>query len=122
MRQLFYYKIRQKFITKCVRFFIAKCDSYYKLRVLLQNATVITNCEFYYKMRQLLQNATFITNCDSTTAHSIFCFFLFSNIMTHCKHYLKLFYVTFVFIKEKNNHNKKKGSPNLTEVRCGILN
>ena len=55
MRQLFYYKIRQKFITKCVSF-------------LLQNATV--NC---YKIRQLLkiatillENATFITNCDST--------------------------------------------------------
>ena len=61
MRQLFYYKLRQKFITKCVRFFITKCDSfttkcdrYYQLR------------QFYYKMRQLLQNATFITNCDST--------------------------------------------------------
>ena len=39
---------------KCVRFFITKCDSYYKLR------------RFYYKMRQVLQNATFITNCDST--------------------------------------------------------
>ena len=54
-------KKRQKFITKSVRFFIAKCDSfitkcdsYYKLR------------RFYYKMRQLLQNATFITNCYST--------------------------------------------------------
>ena len=41
MQQLFYYKMRQKFITKYVSF-------------LLQNATV------------LLQNATFITNCDST--------------------------------------------------------
>ena len=48
-------------ITKCVRFFITKCDSfitkcnrYYKLR------------RFYYKMWQLLRNATFITNCDST--------------------------------------------------------
>ena len=54
MRQLFYYKMREKFITKCVRFFITKCDSCYKLR------------QLYYKMRQLLQNATFITNCDST--------------------------------------------------------
>ena len=49
-----YYKMRQKFITKRVRFFITKCDNYYKMR------------RFYYKMRQLLQNATFITNCDST--------------------------------------------------------
>ena len=61
MRQLFYYTIQHKFITKCVRFFITKCDSfvtkcdsYYKLR------------QFYYKLRQSLQNATFITNCDST--------------------------------------------------------
>ena len=61
MRQQIYYKMRQKFITKCVRFFITKCDnfiticdSYYKLR------------QFYYKMRQLLQNATFIINCNST--------------------------------------------------------
>ena len=59
--KLFYYKMRQKFITKCVRFYITKCDSfnikcdsYYKLR------------RFYYKMQQLLQNATFMTNCDST--------------------------------------------------------
>ena len=44
------YKIRQKFITKYVRFFITKCDS-------------------YYKMRQLLRNATFITNCNSTSTY-----------------------------------------------------
>ena len=53
MRQLFYYKMRQKFITRCDSF-ITKYDSYNKLR------------RFYYKMPQLLQNATFITNCDST--------------------------------------------------------
>ena len=48
-------------ITKCVWFFITKCDSF------------ITKCNTYYKiprfcykMRQLLENATFITNCDST--------------------------------------------------------
>ena len=33
MRQLFYYEMRQKFITKFVRFFITKCDS------------LITNCD-----------------------------------------------------------------------------
>ena len=32
--------MRQEFITKCVRFFITKCDSYYKMRRLLQIATV----------------------------------------------------------------------------------
>ena len=29
---------------------------YYKMRQLLQNATVITKCDRYYKMRHLLQN------------------------------------------------------------------
>ena len=28
---------------------------------LLQNATVVTKCDSYYKMRQVLQNATSIT-------------------------------------------------------------
>ena len=28
MRQLFYYKMQQKSITKCVRFFITKCNSF----------------------------------------------------------------------------------------------
>ena len=53
--------MRQKFITKYVRFFITKCDSfitkcnsYFKLR------------RFYYKIRQLLQNVMFITNWHST--------------------------------------------------------
>ena len=61
MWQLFDYKVRQKSITKCKRFFIKKydnfiaiCDSYYKLK------------QFYDKMRLLYQNMTFITNCDST--------------------------------------------------------
>ena len=43
MRELFYYKIRQKFIANASGF-------------LLQNATVITNRDdFNYKMRHLLQ-------------------------------------------------------------------
>ena len=61
MWQLFYFKMRQKFITKCPRFvitkcdsFIRNCDSYYKMRW------------FYYKMRQSLQNASFITKCVGT--------------------------------------------------------
>ena len=68
MRQLFDYKIRQKFITKCLSFFITKCDSfitkcdsYYKLR------------QLYYKMRRLLQNATFITNYDSIVSFLWIC-------------------------------------------------
>ena len=61
MQQLFYYKMRKKFITKCIRVFITKfnsfitkCDIYYKTQ------------QFYYKMRQLLQNARSSKNCDST--------------------------------------------------------
>ena len=49
----------QKFITKCVKFFIAKRDSFNTVckpllqnaSILLQNGTVITNCAVYYKMR-----------------------------------------------------------------------
>ena len=45
--------MRQKFITKCVRVFITKCDSFIKnTTVLLQNATVIPRCDVYYKLRQ----------------------------------------------------------------------
>ena len=51
--------MRQKLIAKFDRFFIIKCDS------LLQNATVttkcdnfITKCDSYYKMRRLLQITT----------------------------------------------------------------
>ena len=54
-------KCNSYFITKCVRCFIkkydsfiTKCDSYYKIS------------QFYYKMWQLLQNATFIANCVGT--------------------------------------------------------
>ena len=51
MRQLFYYKIRQNVITKCVRFFITKCDSFI-------TKCKITKCNNYYKTRRLLQIAT----------------------------------------------------------------
>ena len=49
----FYYKMRKLFYTKCDKFFVTKCDSF------------ITNCDnfvkkfdSYYKMRRLLQIAT----------------------------------------------------------------
>ena len=52
----YYYKMRQKFITKCVRFL------WQNATVLLQNATVVTNCDdfitkfdVYYKLRQYIQ-------------------------------------------------------------------
>ena len=42
----FYYKVRWSVITKYDSFFITKCDSYYKV------------WQFYYKVRRLLQSAT----------------------------------------------------------------
>ena len=39
MRQLFYYKMRQKFITKCGDS-VTICDSFYKMQRSLQNAWV----------------------------------------------------------------------------------
>ena len=45
MRQLFYYKMQQKFKTKS-GYFITKYDSYYKMRRLLQIATVQMFCIF----------------------------------------------------------------------------
>ena len=95
MRQLFYYKMRQKFTTKSVSFFIrrcdsfiTKCDSYYKLR------------QLYYEMRQLLQNATFITNCNST--HWLLIFFIFHqtalNSNFHFSNYVLVFNLFPIFL------------------------
>ena len=43
----FYYKVRWSVITKCDSFFITKCDRYYKVRRLLQSATVPRPAHFY---------------------------------------------------------------------------
>ena len=62
----FYYKMSQKFITKCDSF-ITKCDDFItkcvrgllqNATILLQNATGITKCDSYYKIRRLLQIVT----------------------------------------------------------------
>ena len=60
MRLLFHYKMRQKFITKCIRFFITKYDSVTtKYDSITTKCTdFITNCDSYYKMRRLLRNAS----------------------------------------------------------------
>ena len=57
MRQLCYYEMRRKFITKYVKPVITKCNSFF-----VQNATVVTKCDdfitkcnSYYKMRRLLE-------------------------------------------------------------------
>ena len=66
IRQLLYYKMWQKVITKCVRIFITN------VTVLLQNATVATNCDdfitkcdSYYKMWRSLQIATVHPRSDT---------------------------------------------------------
>ena len=58
MRQLFYYKTRQKFITKCVRFFITKCNSF------------ITKCDVYYKLRQYNKESEENSDVNETTKSS----------------------------------------------------
>ena len=64
-----YYKVHQiNFIIKCDKLLlqnasgIAKCD-----RLLLQSASGVTKCDrVYYKVRQVLQSATVITKWDVT--------------------------------------------------------
>ena len=54
--------MRQKFITKCIRFSITKCDSfikncnnYYQLRRFYRkNATIVTKYNVCYKLRQYI--------------------------------------------------------------------
>ena len=64
-------------LQSATAFFITKCDGLLlqsATAFLLQSATsVITKCgryykvwQFYYKVRQVLQSATIITKCDST--------------------------------------------------------
>ena len=54
-----YYKVRWAVVTNCDNFFITKCDTfYYRLRQVLQSAMIFTNCDRYYKVRWLLQIAT----------------------------------------------------------------
>ena len=62
IRQLLYYRMQQKFITKYVNFLLQNAT------LLLQNATVkcddfITKCDSYYKMRRLLQIAAVHLSC-----------------------------------------------------------
>ena len=57
-----YYKVRQVLLQSAKAFFITKCDGLLlesATAFLLQSATsVITKCDRYYKVRQLLQSAT----------------------------------------------------------------
>ena len=55
LKNIEYYKLRQKFMTNCDSLFIANCD-----RFLLQIATAFLS----QIARKLLQIVTDITNCD----------------------------------------------------------
>ena len=77
-------------ITKCDSFFITKCDGLLlqsATAFILQSATrAITKCDryykvwqFYYKVRQVLQSATIITKCVSTDAARVTVTLYFSN-------------------------------------------
>ena len=59
MQQLFYYKMRKKFITKCIRVFITKFNSFItKCDIITKRNNFITKCDSYYKMQGLLKIAT----------------------------------------------------------------
>ena len=89
MRQLFYHKMRHKFVIQNAFGFLLQNVSgfYYKMHfatVLLQNNTVFTNCndyitkcDSYYKMRRLLQIAA-VQNAD--VLNSNFLVFFFQNL------------------------------------------
>ena len=96
-----YYKMRHKFITKCVRFFCCKMPQFYcRMRqllqnatIILQNATIITKCNVYYKLRQYIFWQFFYIFWRS---HA-FCiitlkdfFFYFSIIIRHLKLQIKI--------------------------------
>ena len=70
--------MRQKFITKCFRFFNTKSDKfYYNLRQLLKMH------QFCYKMRQLLQIAKFITKYVDTRGPHASVILMKSNLLSY---------------------------------------
>ena len=51
MGQLFNYKMRRKFIIKCIRLFITKFNSFVA-KLITKCVDFITNCDSYHKMRR----------------------------------------------------------------------
>ena len=108
MGQLFYYKMRQNLIAKCVRCFVTKCDSfitkfdsyckmrqfYYKIRRSLQNApiqTAITN--FSYKIIACCINIDFLINKKQYLAHVVHVlFFWFISFFRKYIYFIDFFY------------------------------
>ena len=88
--------MRQKFITKCFRFFNTKSDKfYYNLRQLLKMH------QFCYKMRQLLQIAKFITKYVDTRGPHASVILMKSNLLSYTwvqLEYFKLRSISFFFL------------------------
>ena len=57
-------KMRPKFITKCVRFYITKCISF-----VTKCDDFVTKCGSCYKMRRLLKNASVQTQYTQYTPY-----------------------------------------------------
>ena len=57
--------MRQKFIIKCIHFFVTNCDIF-----ITKCEDFITKCNSYYKMRRLLHNASVQTNASSETNYN----------------------------------------------------
>ena len=86
MRQLFYYKMRQNFITKCDKILLQNV-----IGILLQNVTVITNyvdfitnCDSHCKMQRLLQNALVHTHLLNTQVFVSISLEYFWNVKNSC--------------------------------------
>ena len=68
----FCYKVRWSVITKCDSFFIIKCDKcYYKVRRLLQSATVHTSLVNILNWAQYLLKRKFLRNCSKNYLNTI---------------------------------------------------
>ena len=92
MRQLFYYKMRQKFFAKCVSFIFAefdslitRCDSYYKRQ------------RFHYKMRQYIHCSQLKINDQegSTKRKGNIMFFYTISALTQFANVSNLLFLTF---------------------------
>ena len=66
-----YCKIRQKFTTKCVRFFITKSGTFItKCESYTSCDKSNRKCDRYYKMRSLVQIETVHSACHGGPTHS----------------------------------------------------
>ena len=121
MRQLFYHKMRHKFVIQNAFGFLLQNVSgfYYKMyfaTVLLQNNAVFTNCndcitkcDSYYKMRRLVQIATVQNVCLKFKLFSL----LFQNL--HFNRWPRFTEYTFLYKK-----NALQKSENIKMLRKSL--